>query len=93
MNRQTTSIYIICFLAEQVEQLGIDHGNQEIKGAVRIRHDKEQSRFLVAQGIQLQLVIGSYITDFLNIKRGKSRTAGNQDGLCCFARDKLSRTF
>ena len=84
MNRQSAAVHIICFFAEQIKQLGINHGNQEIKGRIRIRHNQEQRRFLVSEGIQLQFVVGSNISDLLNIKRGKSRTARDQDTLCCF---------
>ena len=89
MNRQSATVHIVCLFAEQVEQLGINHGDQEIKGRIRIRHNQEQRRFLVSEGIQLQFVIGSYISDFLNIKRGKSRTAGNQNTLCRFTGSQL----
>ena len=71
----------------------IDHGNEEVKSCVCIRHNEEQRCFLVAQGIQLQFVIGGNITDFLNIKRSQTSAAGNQDGFCGFAWNEMSRTF
>lgn len=58
MNREPSAVNIIRFLTQQVEQLRVDHGNQEIKGAVRITHDKEQRRPLVSKGVQLQFIIG-----------------------------------
>ena len=57
MNGQLAAVHIVCFVAQEVKKLGVDHRNQEIKGAVRIRHDEEQSCFLIAQRIQLQLII------------------------------------
>ena len=89
MNRQSTTVHIICLFTKQVEQLRVDHGNEEVKGCVSIRHDEEQCRFLVTQGIQLQFVIGSNITDFLNIKWSQTSAAGNQDGFCGFTRSQL----
>ena len=83
----------IGFVTEQIEKLGVDHGDQKVKGAVRIAHDKEQRRFPVTQLVQFQLIVHGGIPDFLNIKGCEPGTAGNKDGLSRFARDKLSRTF
>ena len=63
------------------------------RSIVGIRHDDEQGRLAISQGVQLQLVIGGQVTQLLNIKGGQPCAAGNQDGFCCFARDELSRTF
>ena len=51
MNRQSAAVHIICFLTKQIEQLGINHGDQEIKSRIRVRHNQEQCRFLVSEGI------------------------------------------
>ena len=93
MDRQLTAVHIIGFVAEQIEKLGVDHGNQEVKGAVRIAHDKEQRRFPVTQLVQFQLIVHGGIPDFLNIEGCEPGTAGNKNRLGRFARDKLSRTF
>ena len=93
MDGQLAAVHIVCFIAEQIEKLGVDHGNQEVKGAVRIAHDEKQRRFPVAQLVQFQLIVHGGIPDFLNIEGGEPGTAGNKDGLSRFARDKLSRTF
>ena len=42
--------------------------NQEVKGAVRVRHDEEQRRFLIAQRVQLQLIVHGEITQFLDVE-------------------------
>ena len=52
-----TAVHIIGFVAEQIEKLGVDHGDQKVKGAVRIAHDKEQRRFPVTQRVQFQLIV------------------------------------
>ena len=36
MDRQLTAVHIIGFVAEQIEKLGVDHGNQEVKGSICI---------------------------------------------------------
>ena len=93
MNRQPAAVFIICLVAEQIEKLALEHGDHEIKGGVRVAHNEEQSSFSVAQGIKFQIIILHQIPQFLNIEWGKPGSAANQDGLCRFARDKLSRTF
>ena len=58
-----------------------------------ITNNEEQSRFSVSQRIQFQLIVGCNLAQLRNIKYGQTRTAGNQNRLSGFARDKLSRTF
>ena len=89
MDWQLTAVHIIGFVAQQVEKLGVDHGDQKVKGAVRIAHDKEQRRFPVTQLVQFQLIVHGGIPDFLNIKGCEPGTAGNKDGLSCFAGSQL----
>ena len=84
-----TAVHIIGFVAQQVEKLGVDHGDQKVKGAVRIAHDKEQRRFPVAQLVQFQLIIHGGIPDFLNIEGCKPGTAGNKDRLGRLAGSQL----
>ncbi len=80
MDRQAASVLIICPFAEQIEKLGVAQGNQEIEGAVGVGHDEEQGGFLIAQGVQLQFVIGGDLTEFRNIEGSESCAAGNEDG-------------
>ena len=84
MNRKPASVNIVSLFAQQIEQLGIAHGDQEIEGIIRIGHDKKKSCLPVTQGVQFQLVIGCQIAQLLNIKRSKTRTAGDQNGFCRF---------
>ena len=93
MDRQLAAVLVIRLIAEQIEKLGVDHGDQEVKGAVRITHDEKQRRFSVAQLVQFQLIVHGGIPDFLNIEGCEPGTAGNKDRLGRFARDKKSRTF
>ena len=93
MDRQPPAVHIVRFFAEQIEQLGVAHGDQEVKAIVRVAHNQEQGGFPVSQGIQLQLVVGRDLPQLRDVEHGKARTAGNQDGFCGFARDEKSRTF
>ena len=81
MDGQLTAVHIIGFVAEQIEKLGVDHGDQKVKGAVRIAHDKEQRRFPVTQLVQFQLIMHGGIPDFLNVEGRKPGTAGNKNRL------------
>ena len=57
MDGQLSAVHIVCFIAEQIEKLGVNHADEEVEGAVRIAHDEEQRRFLIAQRVQLQLIV------------------------------------
>jgi hypothetical protein len=79
-------IHVVRFLTQQIEKLRVAKGYEEVKGIICIGHDDEQRGFLVAQRVELQLVIGRQIAQLLDIKGGKPRTAGDQDafgGLAC----------
>ena len=81
MDRQPPAVHIVGLLAEEVEQLGVYHGNQEVEGAVGVRHDEEQRRFPVAQSVQFQLIVGGNFPQFSDVEGGQSGTAGNQNRL------------
>ena len=93
MDRQPPAIHIVSLFAEQVEKLGVAHGDQEVKAIIRIAHNEEQGSLAISQGIQFQLVVGGDLPQLRDVEYGKARTAGNQDGFCRFARNELSRTF
>ena len=77
MNRQASAVHIICLFAKQIEKLGIAHGNEKVKGIIRVGHDDEQGGFPVAQRVQLQFVIGRQFPQLLNVKGRKPCAAGN----------------
>ena len=70
MDGQFAVVHIICLVAQEVEKLGVDHANEEVEGAVRVRHDEEQRRFLIAQRVQLQLIVHSEVTQLLDVEGG-----------------------
>ena len=93
MHREPASILIVRLFTQQIEQLRIAQGDQEVEAVIRIAHDQEQRSFAISQRIQFQFVVRSDLPKLCNIEHSKARGAGNQDGLCRFAGDKLSRTF
>ena len=70
MDGQLAAVHIICFIAKQIEKLRVDHADEEIKGGIRVRHDEEQRRFLIAQRVQLQLIVHSKVTQLLDVEGG-----------------------
>ena len=93
MDGQFAAVHIIRFVAQKVEKLGVDHADEEVKGGIRVRHNEEQRRFLIAQRVQRQLIVHGEVTQLLDVEGGESGTAGNQDGFRSLARNELSRTF
>ena len=71
----------------------MQHSDNEVEGGIRVAHNEEQRRFPVAQGVQLQFVIGHDLPKLGNVKGGKSGSAANQYAFSCLARNELSRTF
>ena len=93
MDGQLAAVHIICFIAKQIEKLRVDHADEEIKGGIRVRHNEEQRRFLIAQRVQLQFIVHGKVPQLLDVEGREPSTAGNQDGFCGFSRDEKSRTF
>ena len=93
MDGQTPAVHVVRLVAQKIEKLGIHQRGEEIERVVRIGNDDKQGGPLVAQRVQLQLVIGRQLPKLLDVERGHSCAAGNQDGFRRLARDELSRTF
>ena len=70
MDGQLAAVHIVCLIAQQIEKLGVDHADEEVEGGIRVRHDEEQSRFLIAQRVQLQFIVHGKVTQFLDIEGG-----------------------
>ena len=51
MDGQLAAVHIICFIAQQIEKLGVDHADEEVEGGIRVRHNEEQRSFLIAQRV------------------------------------------
>ena len=67
---------------KQIEKLGVNHADEEVEGAVRVRHDEEQCCFLISQRVQLQFIVHGEVTQFLDVEGGEPGTTGNEDGFC-----------
>ena len=80
MDGQPAAVLVVRLFTQEIEKLRVDQRDQEVKGAVGVRHDEEQRRLPVSQGVQLQLVVGRDVPQFLDVKGRQSGTAGNQDG-------------
>ena len=93
MDRQPPAVHIVGLFTQQIEKLGVHHGNQEVEGAVGVAHNEEQRCFSVAQGVQFQLIVGGNFPQFGDVEGGKASTAGNQNRLRGLSRNELSRTF
>ena len=81
MDWQPPAVHIIGFLAQEIEKLGVHHGNQEVEGTVGVAHNQEQRCFPVAQGVQFQLIVGGNFPQFCDVEGCKASTAGNQNRL------------
>ena len=93
MHGQSPAVHVVSLVAQEIEKLGITHSNQEIKAVVRIAHNEEQRRLLVAQRIEFQFVIRRQLTQFGDVEHRQPRAAGNQNAFRRFSRDEKSRTF
>ncbi len=93
MNRQPPVIEIVRLVAEQVEKLALQHGNDEIEGGIGIAHNEEQRRFSVAHRVQFQFILRHNVSQFLDIEGRKAGAAAHQNAFESFARNELSRTF
>ena len=93
MDWQPPAVHVVGLIAQQICELGLQNGNDKVKGRIGVAHNEEQSSFSVAQGIKFQIIILHQIPQFLNIEWGKPGSAANQDGLCRFASNKMSIVF
>ncbi len=93
MDREPAAVHIVRFFTEQIKQLGVAHGNQEVKAVIGIAHNEKQGGFPVPQGVQFQLIIGCDLPQLGNIEYRQPRAAGNQYRFCGFASNKMSIVF
>ena len=93
MNRQLTTILIVCLVAEQIKKLRVDHANQEVKGGIRVRHNQKKCSLSISQHIQFQFIVHGTVAQFLNIKGREPCAAGNQDGFCRFTGNEAVQEY
>ena len=86
MNRQPPIIEIVRLVAEQVEKLTLQHGNDEIEGGIGIAHNEEQRRFPVTHCVQFQFILRHNVSQLLDIEGRKAGAAAHQNAFESFAR-------
>ena len=80
-------------VVEGLERLGVEQGYQKIKAGIVIRDNGIQGAFLLAQGVEIHVVVVGDGLDLGQVEGGQPDGGGHEDGLGGLARDKLSRTF
>ena len=85
MHRQPSTVHIIRLFTQQIEELRVDHADQEVEGRVCIGHDEEQCCFLISDGIQGEFIVHGNVSNLLNIEGSEPCTAANKHRFCCFA--------
>lgn len=93
MNRQPPAVHVVGLIAQQICELGLQNGNDKVKGRIGVAHNEEQSRFPISNSIELHFVIRHQVAQLFDVKGCKPCAAGNQDALGGFSRNELSRTF
>ena len=77
MNRQPPAVHVVGLVAQQICELGLQNGNDKVKGRIGVAHNEKQRRFLISDGIKLHLVIGHQVAQLFNVKGSKPCAAGN----------------
>ena len=85
MVRQPAVIHIIRLVTEQVEQLGIHDGYNEVERIVGVGDDDKHCCPAIAQFIQFHLFIAHALSKLCDIKWYQPGPAGNQDRFRCLA--------
>ena len=85
MDRQPPVIEIIRLVAEQVEKLALQHGDDKIEGGIGIAHNEEQRRFPVAHRVKLQFVLRHNVPQLLDIEGRQAGAAAHQNTFESFA--------
>ena len=82
---------IVLPFAEQVEHLRVRHADEKVEAGVRVRHDEEQRRLLIAQRVQLQfivhceVIVGRDFPKLFDIEYREARATADQNALCSLA--------
>ena len=72
MNGKSAAVHIVRFLAEQIEQLCIAHGDEKVKAVVGVGHDEKEHCLSVSKCVKLKFVICCHFTEFCNIEHCQS---------------------
>ena len=62
MDGQPPAVHIVGLIAQQLCELGLQNGNDKVKGRIGVAHNEEQRRFLISDSIKLHFVIRHQVT-------------------------------
>ena len=68
MDGQPPAVHVVGLIAQQICELGLQNGNDKVKGRIGVAHNEEQSRFLISDSIKLHFVIHHQVTQLLDVK-------------------------
>lgn len=84
MHRKPPAVHVVGFFAQQVKHLRQGQSNQKIEGRIGVSGDEEQGRFLVAQRIKAQFVVGhARIVQVVPAQRSSVMGARQQNVIFC----------
>ena len=86
MDGQPAAVFIICLVTKQIEKLRVKNTHNKVKGIVGVADNDKQGGLAVTYGVKLHFVGFHKVAQLLNVKRGKPRTAGNEDRASCLSR-------
>jgi len=75
MNREPPAVFVVRFIAQNVEQLRVHQRGYEIKRVVGVRDDNKQSGLSVADGVKLHFVGIHQIPDLGDVEHSQPRAA------------------
>ena len=93
MDGQPPAVHVVGLIAQQICELGLQNGNDKVKGRIGVAHNEEQRRFLISDSIKLHFVIRHQVTQLLDVKGCKPCAAGDQYALGGFSSNKMSIVF
>ena len=76
-------------VVEGLERLGVEQGYQKIKAGIVIRDNGIQGAFLLAQGVEIHVVVVGDGLDLGQVEGGQPDGGGHEDGLGGLARGHL----
>ena len=86
MDGQPAAVFIICLVAKEIKELCVKNTHNKVKSVVGVADNDKQGGLAVAYGVKFHFVGFHKVAQLLNVKRGKPRTAGNEDRASCFSR-------
>ena len=93
MARQHPVVDLVRAVIERLERLGVQQTHEEVKRAVVVGNHRVERTLLLAQRVEIYIVMVRNGLDLRQIERREAHGGGHQDRLRGFACCLLSRTF